>query len=205
MRRFAAAAAGGANADGEQHQVCRGAGSAGRRDSRAGGRRPGGRLQIDVSDTGPGFSLESAPSGHGLDNLRNRLAMLFGEHGGAAGHAADGWTTVRLMFPAAAPAAVQRMIKTFIVDDEPLALERLRRMLQATGTRRDRGRVFRSGGSGGADSLGAAGTVVPRHPYAGADGLRASGGAGQAAAGGLHYGLRPARAGSVSGEFASTT
>src|SRR5258708_26280169 len=37
-----------------------------------------GRLQIDVSDTGPGFSLESAPSGHGLDNLRNRLAMLFG-------------------------------------------------------------------------------------------------------------------------------
>jgi len=25
------------------------------------------------------------------------------------------------------------MIKTFIVDDEPLALERLRRMLQATG------------------------------------------------------------------------
>jgi two-component system sensor histidine kinase AlgZ len=64
-----------------------------------------GRLQIEVSDTGPGFSLESAPSGHGLDNLRNRLAMLFGEAADLRVTRHDGWTTVRLMFPAAAAQA----------------------------------------------------------------------------------------------------
>jgi sensor histidine kinase YesM len=66
-----------------------------------------GRLQIEVSDTGPGFSLESAPSGHGLDNLRNRLAMLFGEAADLRVTRQDGWTTVRLVFPVAAPAAVR--------------------------------------------------------------------------------------------------
>ncbi len=66
-----------------------------------------GRLQIDVSDTGPGFSLESASSGHGLDNLRNRMAMLFGEAAALQVTRHDGWTTVRLMFPVVASAAVQ--------------------------------------------------------------------------------------------------
>jgi len=70
-------------------------------------RETGGRLQIEVSDTGPGFSLESAPSGHGLDNLRNRLAMLFGETADLKVTRQDGWTTVRLMFPVVAPAAVK--------------------------------------------------------------------------------------------------
>jgi two-component system sensor histidine kinase AlgZ len=63
-----------------------------------------GRLQIDVSDTGPGFKLESAPLGHGLDNLRNRLAMLFGDNADLRVTRQDGWTTVRLMFPVAARA-----------------------------------------------------------------------------------------------------
>jgi len=66
-----------------------------------------GRLQIDVSDTGPGFSLEFAPSGHGLDNLRNRLAMLFGGTADLRVTRHDGWTTVRLMFPVVAPAATR--------------------------------------------------------------------------------------------------
>jgi two-component system, LytTR family, sensor histidine kinase AlgZ len=66
-----------------------------------------GRLQIDVSDTGPGFSLESAPSGHGLDNLRNRLAMLFGATAELKVTRHDGWTTVRLMFPVVVPAATR--------------------------------------------------------------------------------------------------
>jgi len=61
-----------------------------------------GRLQIEVSDTGPGFSLDSAPVGHGLDNLRNRLAMLFGDGADLRVSRQDGWTTVRLLFPAAA-------------------------------------------------------------------------------------------------------
>jgi LytS/YehU family sensor histidine kinase len=59
-----------------------------------------GRLQIDVSDTGPGFSLESAAAGHGLDNLRNRLAVLFGDSADLKVTRRDGWTTVRLLFPA---------------------------------------------------------------------------------------------------------
>ena len=66
-----------------------------------------GRLQIEVSDTGPGFLLESAPPGHGLDNLRNRLAMLFGETADLRVTRQEGWTTVRLMFPVVAPAANQ--------------------------------------------------------------------------------------------------
>lgn len=70
-------------------------------------RETGGRLQIDVSDTGPGFSLEAAPSGHGLDNLRNRLAMLFGDTADLKVTRQDGWTTVRLMFPVVAPASVR--------------------------------------------------------------------------------------------------
>jgi sensor histidine kinase YesM len=56
-------------------------------------------LQIEVFDTGPGFSLESAPAGHGLDNLRNRLAMLFGNTADLRVTRQDGWTTVRLLFP----------------------------------------------------------------------------------------------------------
>lgn len=71
---------------------------------RVSARETQGRLQIEVSDTGPGFSLESAPSGHGLDNLRNRLAMLFGETADLRVTRQDGWTTVHLMFPSAVKA-----------------------------------------------------------------------------------------------------
>jgi LytS/YehU family sensor histidine kinase len=59
----------------------------------------GGGLQIDVSDTGPGFSLDAAAPGHGLDNLRNRLAMLFGKAADLRVTRQDGWTTVRLLVP----------------------------------------------------------------------------------------------------------
>ena len=65
------------------------------------------RLQIAVSDTGPGFSLDSVPSGHGLDNLRNRMAMLFGETADMQVTRQEGWTTVCLMFPVAAPTSLR--------------------------------------------------------------------------------------------------
>jgi LytS/YehU family sensor histidine kinase len=41
--------------------------------------RENGLLRVEVSDDGPSFTLESAPAGHGLDNLRGRLATLFGD------------------------------------------------------------------------------------------------------------------------------
>jgi len=59
-----------------------------------------GRLQIEVSDTGPGFSLESAPAGHGLDNLRNRLAVLFGDSAHLEVIRHEGRTIVRIVLPA---------------------------------------------------------------------------------------------------------
>lgn len=37
-----------------------------------------GSCRLEVSDPGPAFRLESAPSGHGLDNLKGRLSTLFG-------------------------------------------------------------------------------------------------------------------------------
>ena len=38
-----------------------------------------GVCRVSVSDSGPEFQLESAPSGHGLDNLKDRLSALFGD------------------------------------------------------------------------------------------------------------------------------
>jgi two-component system, LytTR family, sensor histidine kinase AlgZ len=41
--------------------------------------RADGLCRVEVSDSGPAFQLESAPSGHGLDNLKDRLSALFGD------------------------------------------------------------------------------------------------------------------------------
>jgi two-component system sensor histidine kinase AlgZ len=49
---------------------------------RIAGSRENGCLRVAVTDQGPGFALESAPAGHGLVNLRDRLATLFGERAG---------------------------------------------------------------------------------------------------------------------------
>jgi two-component system sensor histidine kinase AlgZ len=43
------------------------------------GTRENESLRLAVTDQGPGFRLESAPAGHGLDNLKERLATLFGD------------------------------------------------------------------------------------------------------------------------------
>lgn len=43
------------------------------------GHRDNGLLRLEISDDGPAFRLDAAPSGHGLDNLKGRLSTLFGE------------------------------------------------------------------------------------------------------------------------------
>ena len=59
-----------------------------------------GSLVVQISDTGSGFTLESAPPGHGLDNLRGRLSALYGQTAELSLSRSDGWTTVRLKVPA---------------------------------------------------------------------------------------------------------
>jgi sensor histidine kinase YesM len=48
------------------------------------GSKENGCLKIEVSDPGPAFALESAPAGHGLDNLTERVLTLFGQQGALA-------------------------------------------------------------------------------------------------------------------------
>jgi LytS/YehU family sensor histidine kinase len=38
-----------------------------------------GKVEIEISDSGPGFRLNEVPAGHGLDNLRARLGHFFGD------------------------------------------------------------------------------------------------------------------------------
>jgi signal transduction histidine kinase len=44
---------------------------------RVGARIENGRLNVEVTDDGPGFTAEAITAGHGLDNLQARLAALF--------------------------------------------------------------------------------------------------------------------------------
>lgn len=62
--------------------------------------RRNGCLHIGVADTGPGFTMDSAQAGHGLDNLRSRLAALFGSAAELRVDSLNGWTTVTLQVPA---------------------------------------------------------------------------------------------------------
>ena len=41
-----------------------------------------GRLRVEVSDSGPGFSTDAIAAGHGLDMLRSRLAAQFESRAG---------------------------------------------------------------------------------------------------------------------------
>jgi len=62
--------------------------------------RKNGYLRVNVTDTGPGFALESAPPGHGLDNLKAQLAALFGNAAELTVTRSGTWTTVSLKVPA---------------------------------------------------------------------------------------------------------
>jgi len=65
-------------------------------------RTSGNRLELEVRDSGPGFSPETIPQGHGLDNLSGRLKLLFGEEARLEFARNGAHAAVRVSFPAKA-------------------------------------------------------------------------------------------------------
>lgn len=57
------------------------------------------RVDLEVSDTGSGFDLETIPVGHGLDNLSARLALLYGPKARLEVARNGAYATVRLSLP----------------------------------------------------------------------------------------------------------
>lgn len=66
---------------------------------RISGARSNGALCVEVSDSGPAFQLESAPAGHGLDNLKGRLSALFGDQAALLLQRAGGRNNLILSVP----------------------------------------------------------------------------------------------------------
>ncbi len=58
-----------------------------------------GSVEIEIADSGPGFSLEAIPSGHGIDNLLGRLEVLYNGRAKLDVGASDGRSSVRLVLP----------------------------------------------------------------------------------------------------------
>lgn len=63
------------------------------------GARSNGCFRVEVSDPGPPFHLDSAPAGHGLDNLKGRLSTLFGDRAGLFLQRSDGRNNLTLSVP----------------------------------------------------------------------------------------------------------
>jgi LytS/YehU family sensor histidine kinase len=61
--------------------------------------RSNGTLNLGVRDSGPGFDLQQSPAGHGIDNLRSRLAALYGNAASIMSSREDGAASVRLNIP----------------------------------------------------------------------------------------------------------
>ena len=58
-----------------------------------------GAIEIEVADSGPGFSLEAIPRGHGIDNLLARLEVLYNGQARLDVGTEDGRASVRLVLP----------------------------------------------------------------------------------------------------------
>ena len=54
---------------------------------------------MEISDDGPSFNLESASAGHGPDNLKGRLATLFGDRAALTVERRENRNSVRLTVP----------------------------------------------------------------------------------------------------------
>jgi sensor histidine kinase YesM len=59
----------------------------------------GDRVRLEVSDDGPGFSLEAITPDHGLGNVISRMELLFGDRGQLAVSRKGANTVVKLLFP----------------------------------------------------------------------------------------------------------
>jgi len=58
-----------------------------------------GNLRLEVCDDGPGFQVVELPSGHGLNNLQERLAVVFGEKSKLDIASTSEGTSVRIVMP----------------------------------------------------------------------------------------------------------
>ncbi len=58
-----------------------------------------GRLRVAVEDDGPGFDASRLPEGHGLQLLKSRLAMTFGDRASLVVNSRPGRTEVQLDLP----------------------------------------------------------------------------------------------------------
>ncbi len=69
-------------------------------------RAAGERVKIEVRDDGPGFTAGSIKAGHGLDNLKSRLAALFDDRAALELSTCSGQTAVTISLPYAAAATL---------------------------------------------------------------------------------------------------
>jgi sensor histidine kinase YesM len=61
-----------------------------------------GRVRIEVDDDGAGFDVAAIPANHGLDALRRRLALTFGDRAGLEIRSSPAGTSVRIDIPRSA-------------------------------------------------------------------------------------------------------
>ena len=58
-----------------------------------------GQLRLEIADDGPGFSCAGIPAGHGLNNLEERLAAIYGETAKLYIDSSQAGTAVSLSLP----------------------------------------------------------------------------------------------------------
>ena len=86
-----------------------------------------GRVRVTVEDDGPGFDPAHRPEGHGLALLGARLAMLFGDRASMRVDSRAG------SYRGVHAESEHDSLRVYVVDDERLAVDRLKRLLSDTG------------------------------------------------------------------------
>ena len=94
-----------------------------------------GRLTLSVWDDGPGFATDQIAAGHSIDNLSARLKDMFGNEAEICVSCESGGAEVKVSLPAKIrrPRITMDKMRAYLVDDESLALDRLAKLLHASG------------------------------------------------------------------------